>query len=352
MEERLRIEGLAAGLPPEGTRRPTWAGIKNRLRRRDRGLAPGGAADGGRRWTIGIAAPNDRLAARWGDWHLAGGLARALERRGHVARVRTLEHVDDEGTPASDVRIVLRGLEPWPRRPGPAHVLWIISHPELVTDDECDQADLVLVASQRFADHLRTRTSTPVEVLLQATDPVRFRPDASASRSVDDVVVVAKTRDARRPIVDDALAAGLRPSIYGTGWRGLVDPDLVVADYVANAQLPAVYASAAVVLNDHWPSMRDWGFVSNRLFDAVACGAPSVSDPVLGIEALFDDAVGQYRDVGELATLVAERLDDRERARALVATARRDVLAHHTFDHRVDRLVAVLGEHGLSDRVA
>jgi hypothetical protein len=354
MEERLRIEGLAERLPPESSHRPTWAGVTARLGRKGQVGTSGescGEPSGVPRWTIGIAAPNDRLAARWGDWHFAGGLARALERRGHVARVRTLEHVDDEGTPASDVRIVLRGLERWPRRPGPAHVLWIISHPELVTDDECHEADLVLVASGPFADHLRTRTSTPVEVLLQATDPVRFRPDAGSSRSGGDVVVVAKTRDARRPIVDDALAAGLRPSIYGTGWRGLVDPDLVVADYVANAQLAGVYASAAVVLNDHWPSMRDWGFVSNRLFDVVACGAPSVSDAVPGIEALFGDAVGQYRDVSELATLVACRRDDRERAQAVVATARHDVLAHHTFHHRVDRLMAILREHGLADRV-
>ena len=116
-------------------------------------------------------------------------------------------------------------------------MLWIISHPETVEAAECDEADLVLVASERFAAHLRTRTTTPVEVLLQATDPVRFRPVPPTGPAARRVVVVAKTRDVQRPIVTDAIAAGIRPAIYGTGWQGLVDPSLVVADYVANSGL-------------------------------------------------------------------------------------------------------------------
>jgi spore maturation protein CgeB len=41
-----------------------------------------------------------------------------------------------------------------------------------------------------------------------------------------------------------------------------------------------------VVLNDHWEDMRREGFISNRVFDALACGASVVSDRVSGIEDL------------------------------------------------------------------
>jgi hypothetical protein len=41
-------------------------------------------------------------------------------------------------------------------------------HPEAIDDDELDAPDLVLVASPRFADHLRRRPDTPVDVLLHA----------------------------------------------------------------------------------------------------------------------------------------------------------------------------------------
>ena len=113
--------------------------------------------------------------------------------------------------------------------------------------------------------------------------------------------MVGKTRDVLRPIVADALAAGIRPAIYGGGWRNLVDPSLIVADHVPNEQVPVVYRSAGVVLNDHWHTMRAWGFVSNRIFDVLACGAPVISDHLPEIEDLLGDAVATYTTPAELS---------------------------------------------------
>ena len=220
--------------------------------------------------------------------------------------------------------------------------------PPCDTAAECDEADLVLVASPMFAAHLRTITSTPVEVLLQATDTRRFFPRPVARAHRHDVTVVAKTRDVRRKAVADALAAGLRPSIYGGGWRGLVDPGLVVADHVDNHDLPVVYSSAGVVLNDHWDDMRAWGFVSNRLFDVLACGTPVISDAVAGLDALFGGAVPTYDTVAELGALVAEVLEHPESARARAATGRSLVLAHHSFARRAEELVELARRHGLT----
>ena len=39
-----------------------------------------------RRWVITTAAPSAKVAARWGDWHLAEGLAHALRRLGEDGR--------------------------------------------------------------------------------------------------------------------------------------------------------------------------------------------------------------------------------------------------------------------------
>jgi hypothetical protein len=305
--------------------------------------------DGSMRWFIATAATNDRLAARWGDWHFASALARALERRGHVGMVRTRERYDEAVASDCDLAIVIRGLVPVSKRLARRQLLWIISHPESITRAECDLADLVLVASEPFADHLRERTDTPVEVMLQATDPVRFRPLPPQARYQHPIVVVAKTRDVRRAAVTDAIRSGLRPAVYGTGWRDLIDASLVIADYVPNAELPILYSSAGVVLNDHWPSMREWGFVSNRLFDLMACGTPAVSDAVPGIETLFGKAVGTYLDPPELRSLVEERLADPDGARQEVAPARREVLDHHTFDHRVDQLLELVARYRLDE---
>ena len=303
---------------------------------------------GALRIAITIAAPTEKVAPRWGDWHLATAMAGALRRLGHVVRVQTLDHADDLAGRACDVHCVIRGLAPVRRTPGQAHVLWIISHPEQVTAGECDRADLVLVASRRFADELRTRTSTPVEVMLQATDVTRFRPRPPEPRHTHDVAVVAKSRDVYRTTVADAIAVGLRPAIYGSGWERFVDPALVVTAYVANEELPVVYSSVGVLLNDHWQSMREWGFVSNRLFDALACETVVISDDLPEIAELFDGSVLTYRDPFELRTQVDAVLADRPAARTRAARGRVLVTEGHTFDHRAAQLVDALQRHGLA----
>jgi glycosyltransferase involved in cell wall biosynthesis len=294
------------------------------------------------RFAITVAAPSAKVAARWGDWHLAHALADSLRRLGNRARVQTADHADDLAGRACDVHLALRGLKPVRRTAGQRHVLWVISHPEAIDDDELDAADLVLVASSRFADHLRRRTATPVEVMLQATDHRRFRPRPVDPAHRHDITIVAKTREVLRQVVSDALTAGLSPAIYGGGWDGLVDPELVVADHVDNEDLPVVYSSARVVLNDHWRTMRAWGFVSNRLFDVLACGTPVISDPVEGIDELFDGAVLEYHSPDELWALVDEVLADPDAARQRAERGRTLVLANHTFDDRARQLLDYL----------
>jgi glycosyltransferase involved in cell wall biosynthesis len=304
-------------------------------------------AEGRLRIAITVAVPSPKVAPRWGDWHLARAFADALRRTGHVVRIQTTDAANDAAGRSCDVHCVVRGLAPVRRTRGQHHVLWIISHPEAIELAELDAADLVLVASTRFAAELRARTRTPVEPLLQATDPARFRPVPSEPVYRHDVTVVAKSRDEYRTAVADAIASGLRPAIYGSGWEQFVDPALIVRDYIDNEDLARVYSSAGVVLNDHWDSMRDWGFVSNRIFDALACGAPVISDDMPEVAELFDGAVPTFRDADQLRALVDEVLADPGGARTRARHGMDIVLARHTFDRRAQEFLDALARHGL-----
>jgi spore maturation protein CgeB len=109
-----------------------------------------------------------------------------------------------------------------------------------------------------------------------------------------------------------------------------------------------VYSSVGVLLNDHWQTMREWGFVSNRLFDAISCGTPVISDELLELDELFAGTVLIYRDVNELRELVESVLVDPASARARAARGRDLVLAHHTFDHRAEEFLDALHRHQLA----
>ena len=114
-----------------------------------------------------------------------------------------------------------------------------------------------------------------------------------------------------------------------------------------NEELPIVYSSIGVLLTDHWDTMHEWGFVSNRLFDALACDTPVIAPELPEINELFAGAVLTYREPGELRAIVDTALADRPAARERAARGRALVVAQHTFDHRDEQFLAALMNHGL-----
>jgi O-antigen biosynthesis protein len=235
------------------------------------------------RWAIKTCAPDVAERHQWGDWHFAVSLARALERQGaHVtvdcrrAWYRPTAHLDD-------VVLSLRGTRRYEPNPQHCNLTWVISHPEWVTADELGVLDHVLVASPGLAERLARRVPhVPVEPLLQCTDSEVFFPDPDPELA-EEVLFVGNSRGQLRTVIRDALAAGLRPAIHGEGWEGLVPDELIRSTHVPNHELRRHYASARVVLNDHWEDMREHGIVSNRIFDALACGATVVTDRIEGL---------------------------------------------------------------------
>jgi Glycosyl transferases group 1 len=220
----------------------------------------------------------------------------------------------------------------------------VISHPDLVSVYEVRDFDMVLAASAPWAREMSQRAGRPVHVLHQATDPRLFAPRAVPDSGEPVLFVGGARRHGARPIVTDALAAGLDLALYGPFWQGLVPDSVIRADYLSYEQLSDAYGAAGVVLNDHWADMREQGFVNNRLFDAVASGARVVSDHIDGLDELFHGAVRTYSSVDELAKLCSpEGRSEFPDAQQRVDIADR-VRREHSFAARAEQLTQLVYE--------
>ncbi|HEX8609674.1 MAG TPA: glycosyltransferase [Telluria sp.] len=294
------------------------------------------------RFAIKIGVPAMDQREQWGDWHFALGIKRALEKRGHVARIDILPDWYGGLTAADDVVIVLRGLSQYQPQPTAINLAWLISHPDDVTVTELQHYDHVFVASTSFAAWLGERMGDQVSPLLQCTDPALFYPEVDEELDVPEVVFVGNSRGQLREVVQYALAGGVDFSVYGGMWEGILPPQMVRQTYIPNARLRHYYSAAKVVLNDHWSDMREQGFVSNRLFDAGACGATIVSDDMQACRALFGDAVHYYTTPDDLAAGVARLQRGTANTDEGGKRLRELIVAHHTFQHRVDDILQVV----------
>jgi spore maturation protein CgeB len=180
-----------------------------------------------------------------------------------------------------------------------------------------------------------------VEVLplLQATNPNKFRPNINEPDSGDEILFVGNTRNVYRQIIKDCVESGITPSIYGKDWDRFVPKDLIKGTFIPNDQLASKYRAAGVVLNDHWPDMAREGFLSNRLFDAVASGARVVSDDAVGIKEAFGESVAVYKSPGELADLCAMRSRGAWGTESKIIERANRVGQIHSFDQRASSLI-------------
>jgi len=288
-----------------------------------------------------LETPGWVSALAGGDLPFARDLQQAFARRGRPARVRLRPAWALPVAARDDVSIQLAGREHVPAREGQITVLWRISHPDDADPDLERDVDLAFAASPSFAAWMTSRTGREVRPLLQAAAPARMTPVGDAP--AHELLFMANGRSTGRPIIEDLLPTDHELAVYGTNWK----PEALEARHhrgenVTAQRVAAYYAAADIVLNDHWVDMRREGMLSNRLFDASAAGAFIISDDVAGIEEVFDGGVAVYRDAADLRRLVDHYLAHPEERRAMAARAHAAVLRQHTFDHRVEELLAAL----------
>ena len=294
-----------------------------------------------RRVGIRIGVTRPEATERWGDTHFARAVQRELERSGYPTRIHIVPSWAAPVAAREDATLHVFGLRAAPTRPSQVNLLWQISHPDLADPDLYDRYDAAFVASDRFAAAMAARTTTPVRALHQATDPDLMRPDPSGPHH--ELLFVANSRNIRRTIVDDLAGTSHDLAIYGQKWTPeLVDPRFVRGDGVPAGELARYYSSADIVLNDHWQDMRTEGFISNRIYDALAAEAFVISDHLDEIAPEFDGAVPTFADRAGLEALIDRYLADPPERRRLAERGRRTVLERHTFRQRVDVIVATL----------
>ena len=294
----------------------------------------------GLRWGLRHAAPGGPSGDRWGDTAYVESLASALRRAGQ--EVVTYRHGANRETAHvfDDVNVVLRGLDQVAPIPGVVNVLWVISHPELLTPLEVRGYDVVFAASASWSEQFSRRAGREILPLLQATDVDRFVPREPGQGFTRPAVFVGGNHSGReRTIVTDALAAGVDLRVIGGGWADVVPASVLEADYVDNRDLSGVYRSASRVLADHWPEMAELGFIQNRLFDAVASGARVISDEVAGLREVFGPAVQTYAGLDELRHLCSPEGALRFGTDEEILHQAREVRAHHSFDARAQVLL-------------
>ena len=194
-----------------------------------------------------------------------------------------------------------------------------------------------------------------VTYLPMAADPAIHQPcvltDAERAEYGADVSFVGAGYPNRRALLPRWLSKEWRFKLWGNEWEGAADLAPVLQRGGARIDTETcmkVFNASTINLNlhscggDHLDPDAD--FVNPRTFELAACGAFQLSDERSLLPDLFtDDEVVRFRSVEDVPGLIRTWLNDSDHRRATADAARRRVLRHHTYKHRMKELLASIG---------
>lgn len=289
---------------------------------------------------INVPCPSISEAQAWGDYHLACSFSKALNDIDFSSEVHTLD-AWYETKHGNRIILVIRGLSMYQPDPTDFNLLWIISHPDKISAQELEDYDHIFVASHYYSQILKKITKKPVSVLLQATDAQRFNPDIH-NPVANNYLFVGNSRKLYRPIVKHLVESGYDLAVYGSHWEEFIDDSYIKGKNILNSELGRFYTGANVVFNDHWQSMASNGFISNRLFDCVACATFVVSDHVEGIDSIFGGSVYQYTEISEINAILQQK--DSWPSPTELRMASSMILENHTYNNRARELLMAISQ--------
>ncbi len=145
----------------------------------------------------------------------------------------------------------------------------------------------------------------------------------------------------RREIVSNVIKPG--GGVFGDeGWSSLLRENLYQGRIEYGDELRRVYSNSTFVLDVRQPQSRTG--LSQRIFDAIVCRCPVLSEWSPEGEALFgpEDEIFGFRNLAEALEMRERCLQDPKDVQKKGEKARQKVLARHTYRHRAIQILKTL----------
>ncbi len=285
---------------------------------------------------VKICTPN-KECRNGGDGPFAERLCTAFKQFGHEAVVNYRDEWYSDNS-EYDIVIFLGGLIQYIPDRRNFNIMWNISHPEIRTPEELNSYNLVFIASEPFCKVVQGDIIPPCYPLLQASDEQLFYPRVSDKKY--DILFVGNNYYDKlryRKTIEDLMQTSFADRCYfvGNGWQGAVKPEMILTEHVEYNQLPELYSSAKIVLNDHHGLMKQNGYINNRAYDLAMLKVFQISDEV---EGLHSNGIVTYKDSADLEKKIEFYLKH-EKARVKNCEHVHGRMQSHTFMNRCKEIL-------------
>jgi spore maturation protein CgeB len=208
--------------------------------------------------------------------------------------------------------------------------------------------DIILVPSTTASKYVEENTGIKSFIMPLATNSDRFDSQITPKEEyICDYCFTGSYWNYDREIEQMLDPKGLpyKFKLYGKNWDNSEKFKEYYHGFVNYTNLPEVYASTKLVIDDANNATKQYGSVNSRVYDALAAGAMVITNGKAGAEEIFNGELPVFSSKDELNELINHYLKNEEERIMKIKRLQKIVLENHSYDNRAFELKKILKSH-------
>ena len=205
--------------------------------------------------------------------------------------------------------------------------------------------DLIFASSKTASNYIEEKTGLKTFLLPIATNSTRFNTNVRKyDEYSSDYCFTGSYWDDPRDIIEmlDPDNIPYKFKLYGKNWDKFPKFKKYYQGFINYSDLPLVYASTKIVIDDVNRGAKNFGSVNSRVFDALATGALVITNGAIGSKEIFNYKLPVWKSKEELNNLIRYYLSSNEARIRKVKELQELVLKNHAYENRANTLKEVL----------
>jgi len=196
--------------------------------------------------------------------------------------------------------------------------------------------DIYFASSQTACDYVSKRLDKEVFLLPIATNPYKFQNVEHIKEYECDYCFTGSYWKSPREIIEflDPDSLNYKFAIYGENWNKIKKFRPYNKGFINYSDIPKVYASTKLVIDDANHVTKKYGAVNSRVFDVIASGTLVITNGVIGANETFNGMLPSFNSKSELNDLINFYLENDKERIDKINQLKNFVLKNHTYEKR------------------
>ncbi|MDI6644800.1 MAG: glycosyltransferase [Methanobacteriaceae archaeon] len=299
-----------------------------------------------------VSESNENTAA--GDYFTAMELGEALKKLGWEVEFLPRKGSGYWYAIDKDVDVILSLLDSYdPRKIKTSNknlikIAWLRNwFPRWISNPGFYDYNIIFANSKIACDYVESKTGQKCNLLPIATNINRFNDKVSPKKEYEcDYCFTGSYWNDPRDIIKilDPDCLPYKFNLYGKNWDKFDKFKKYYKGFVNYYDVPKIYASTKIVIDDANRVTKGYGAVNSRVFDALASGVLVLTNGELGSNGTFDGKLPVFSSKDELNELIIYYLENDSERISKIKELQRLVLKYHNYLIRAFTVIKVIDE--------